>query len=180
MKAVLLEGTPEEIAEFMRTAGYSTAATSAAVASPAVRSPSSASDIGGFIAATTKGNSDKARLVGEYVESLPNVGPLRVQVAVKENGQQNDYLTARLTTVDENKIGNVAYCRPASATVWLRLPVEAIDGSAYANRIDSKKAEAEFKKVKHQVIVKLVNEDAVREAISLTETAVNLATSNEW
>jgi hypothetical protein len=172
MRAVVVEGTPEEVAAFMRSAGL-TAVENGAGASPVERG------ISEFILEKVRGNTEKQRLVECFVSVITESCPLHVQIAIKENGSENDYLTARLTTVDESRVGNVVYCRPSSATVWFRLPAAALDGT-FARRVATKKSDDEFAKVKHQVILKLANDDAVAEAARLTAQAVEMALANEW
>lgn len=173
MRAVLVEGTPEEISAFVRSSGM-------AVSSGPEASASASTPLEEFIAAKARGNPEKQRLVGAFADGISQTLPLRVQVGVKENGGQAEYFTARLKTIDEDRIGNVAYCRPSSGSVWLRVPAEAAHGFAYAERVASRKPPEKFAEVKHQVILKLVNDDAIAEAVKLTEAAVEMAGSGGW
>ena len=89
-------------------------------------------------------------------------------------------VTGRLTTLDEDRVGNVIYCRPSSTLVHFRLPASAAEGSTYATRVDSQKSAEEFAKVKHQLTLKLVSDDAVAEALRLTELAIKMAQAGQW
>jgi hypothetical protein len=173
MKAVVVDGTVEEIAEFVKKMG----ATESVVI--AARGPQEASGIADFVSQRVKGNAEKSRLVMGYLDAVDD-DDLRIRVAVKENGTENAYLTGRLTTLDEDRVGNVIYCRPSSTLIHLRLPASAADGSPYATRVDSQKSAEEFAKVKHQVTLKLVGDDAVAEAVRLTKLAIKMAQANQW
>jgi hypothetical protein len=174
MKAVVVDGTVEEIVEFVRRMGAKEAVL---VAAP--ESLQAGDHIARFVSHRVKGNAEKQRLVMAYLAGV-DVGDLRVRVAIKENGTENDYVTGRLTTLDEDRVGNVIYCRPSSTLVHFRLPASAAEGSTYAKRVDSQKSAEEFIKVKHQVTLKLVSDDAVAEAVRLTQLAIKLAQDDQW
>ncbi len=174
MKALLIEGSVQEIADLVKATGM-TPLISATGAGPAPGIMNPGGDIERFIADRVRGNSEKERLVRAYADGIAGLDTLRLQVGIKEDGTENDYFTGRLTTLAEDYVGNVIYCRPSSTRVAVRLPVEAAEGYVYATRIESGKSGAEFAKVKHQVTIKLVNDDAVAEAIALTKLAVDTA-----
>ena len=60
------------------------------------------------------------------------------------------------------------------------LPGERVAGFKYAKPMETKRSAAELAKVKHQVIIHLVNDEAVAEAIELTTLAIKAALSREW
>jgi hypothetical protein len=86
----------------------------------------------------------------------------------------------RLTTLDEDRVGEVLYCRPSASTLYLRLPFEEVQGNRSARRIGSQQSAERFARVKHQVIVKLTSDEAVAEAVKLTKLAVEMALDGRW
>jgi hypothetical protein len=174
MKAVVVDGTVEEIVEFVKKMG----ATEPVLVAAGGR-PRESGGIAEFVSQRVKGNAEKQRLVMGFLAGLDD-DDLRIRIAIKENASENDYLTGRLTTLDEDRVGNVIYCRPSSTLVHFRLPASAAQASTYATRVDSQKTAEEFARVKHQVTLKLVSDDAVTEAIRLTQLAIKMAQANQW
>lgn len=174
MQAVVVDGTVEEIVELVKRMGARPL-----IAGEAQAGTPQLDHIARYVRERVKGNSDKEQLSHAYLKGVSGSG-LRVEVALRENGTENDYLRGRMATLDEDRVGNVVYYRPSSMLVMLRLPKSAIDGFSYARPVDSAKSAAEFAKVKHQVNVKLVADGAVAEAIQLTKLAVEMAGEGKW
>jgi hypothetical protein len=173
MKAIVVDGSVEEIAEFVKRMGGDTAVIAALPAAPAPET-----DIAAYVARQVRGNPEKERLVLSYLAGIGD--SLRMQIPTRADGAENVYLSGRLTTLDENRVGNVVYCRPGSTRVMLRLPAHSADGVTYATVVSTTKTAEEFARVKHQVAVNLVNDEAVIEAINLTKLAVEMAVNSLW
>ncbi len=173
MRALLVEGTPEEIA----TGGRETGLT---VVWGTPRTHAQGDDLDRFVRQRVRDNAEKHRLVAAYLSGVAELGNLRAQAAIKEDGTENDYLTGRLTTLDEDRVGNVFYCRPSSSMLSLRLPVEAVEGCSYARSIQTQRSAEQLARVKHQVNVKLISDEAVAEAVKLTRLAVEMAADGRW
>jgi hypothetical protein len=173
MRAVFVEGTAEEVADFAQRTGL-------VVADNGV-SPEPDNVVDRFVRERTKGNTEKERLTQAYLAGARDLG-LHVQLGpTDKEGREKPYLTGRLTGPDENRVGNVIYLRPSSGLVEVRLPWDEVTGRlAHARRIDSKRSPEVFAKVKHQVSIRLVSDDAVTEAIKLTKRAVEYATTGRW
>lgn len=169
------EGSPSEISALLREAGM----TVDEVESTPLDAESG-SDWEEFVRERVRGNAEKHRLVRAYLSKVIEGSTLRVEPGVKENGELNDYLTGRLTTLDEDRVGNVLYCRPSSAMVHLRLPLEAAEGRSYAQRIETGRPPEVLTRVKHQVKIKLSRDEAVTEALMLTRLAVEMALDGRW
>ena len=173
MRAVFVEGTSEEVADFARRTGLVGASNGV--------SPEPDSVVDRFVRERTKGNTEKERLTQAYLAGARELG-LRVQPgATDKEGREKPYLTGRLTGPDENRVGNIMYLRPSSGRLDVRLPWDEAKGwVTHAQRIDSKRSAEVFAKVKHQVSIRLVNDATVTEAIKLTKQAVEYATTGRW
>jgi hypothetical protein len=173
MRAVFVEGTAEEVADFAQRTGL--------VAASNGVSPEPDSVVDRFVRERTKGNTEKERLTQAYLAGAGDLG-LHVQPGpTDKEGREKPYLTGRLTRPDENRVGNVIYLRPSSGLLEVRLPWDEVNGRVtYAQRIDSKRSPEVFAKLKHQVAVRLVSDAAVTEAIKLTSRAVEYATTGRW
>jgi len=173
MRAVFVEGTAEEVADFAQRTGL-------VVASNGV-SPEPDSVVDRFVRERTKGNTEKERLTQAYLAGARELS-LRVQPGpTDKEGREKPYLSGRLTGPDENLVGNVIYLRPSSGLLEVRLPWDEVKGwVTHAQRIDSKRSPEVFAKVKHQVAIRLVSDATVTEAIKLTKRAVEYATTGQW
>jgi hypothetical protein len=170
MRAVFVEGTAEEVADFAQRTGL-------AVASNGM-SPEPDNLVDRFVRERTKGNTEKERLTQAYLAGARDLG-LRVQPGpTDKEGREKPYLSGRLTGPDENRVGNVIYLRPSSGLLDIRLPWDEVKGRVtHAQRIDSKRSPEDFARVKHQVAIRLIGDAAVTEAIKLTKRAVEYATA---
>jgi hypothetical protein len=173
MRAVFVEGTAEEVADFAQRTGL-------VVASNGV-SPEPDNVVDRFVRERTKGNTEKERLTQAYLAGARELG-LRVQPGpTDKEGREKPYLTGRLTGPDENRVGNVIYLRPSSGLLEVRVPWDEVKGRVKgAQRIDSKRPPEVFARVKHQVSIRLVGDDAVTEAIKLTKLAVECGATGRW
>ena len=173
MRAVFVEGTAEEVADFAQRTGLMAASNGV--------SPEPDDVMDRFVRERTKGNTEKERLTQAYLAGARELG-LRVQPGpTDKEGREKPYLFGRLTGPDENRVGNVMYLRPSSGLLEVRLPWEEVKGwGTYTRRIDSKRAPEVFARVKHQVAIRLANDAAVTEAIELTKRAVQYATTGRW
>jgi hypothetical protein len=173
MRAVFVEGTAEEVADFAQRTGLM-------VASDGV-SPELDNVVDRFVRERTKGNTEKERLTQAYLAGARDLG-LSVQPGpTDKQGREKPYLSGRLTGPDENRVGNVIYLRPSSGLLEVRLPWDGVEGwVTQAQRIDSKRSPELFARVKHQVTIRLFSDAAVTEAIKLTERAVEYATTGRW
>ncbi len=172
---VKAEGTQSEISALLRETGMT-----AVEVESAPQGPEQGSDWDEFVRERVRGNTEKQRLVGAYLAGVAESDTLRVEPGVKENGRLNDYLTGRLTTLDEDRVGNVLYCRPGSAMVHVRLPAEAAERREYAQPIETGRSAEALARVKHQLKIKLSSDEAVDEALSLTRLAVEMALDGRW
>src|SRR5215813_13068968 len=101
MRAVFVEGTAEEIADFAQRTGLMVASNDV--------SPEPDSVVDRFVRERTKGNIEKERLAQAYLVGARGRG-LRVQPGPSDKeGREKPYLTGRLTGPDENRVGNVIY-----------------------------------------------------------------------
>jgi hypothetical protein len=173
MRALVIEGTAEEIADFVRKTGLT-------VVESAPSATEQGDDVDRFIRQRVRGNAEKHGLVTTYLSGVATLGTVRVRPAIKEDGTENTYLKGRLTTLDEDRVGDVLYCRPSASTLHLRLPFEEVQGNRFARRIGSQQSAEKFARVKHQVIVKLTSDEAVAEAVKLTKLAVEMALDGRW
>jgi hypothetical protein len=173
MRAVFVEGTAEEIADFAQRTGLM-------VASNGV-SPEPDSVVDRFVRERTKSNIEKERLAQAYLVGARERG-LRVQPGpTDKQGREKPYLTGRLTGPDENRVGNVIYLFPSSGRLEVRLPWDEVRGwVTHAQRIDSSRPPEVFARVKHQVAIRLITDAAVTEAIKLTKQAMEYATASRW
>lgn len=173
MRAVFVEGTAEEVADFAQRTGLVVASSDA--------SPEPDSVVDRFVRERTKGNTEKERLTQAYLAGARELG-LRVQPGPPDKeGREKPYLNGRLTSPDENQVGNVISLRPSSGLLMVRLPWDAVKGSVtYAHRVDSQRSPELFAKVKHQVDIRLIDDATVTEAIKLTKRAMEYATTGRW
>jgi hypothetical protein len=173
MRAVFVEGTAEEVADFAQRTGLVAASTDV--------SPEPDDVMDRFVRERTKGNTEKERLTQAYLAGARELG-LRLQPGPPDKeGQPKLYLTGRLTGPDETRVGNVIYLRPSSGMLDVRLPWDEVDGSVtHAQRIDTKQAPEKFARAKHQVKIWLGSDAAIAEAIELTKQAVEYATTGRW
>lgn len=169
------EGTHSEISALLRETGMTTVEVEGAPPGP-----DQGSDWDEFVRERVRGNTEKQRLVGAYLAGVDKSDTLRIEPGVKENGQLNEYLTGRLTTLDEDRVGNVLYCRPGSAMVHVRLPAKAAEGRKYAQLIETGRSAEALARVKHHVKIRLSSDEAVDEALSLTRLAVEMALDERW
>ena|SRR5689334_1059707 len=173
MRAVFVEGTAEEIADFTQRTGLMMASNDV--------SPESDSVMDRFVRERTKGNTEKERLTQAYLVGARELG-LRMQPGpTDKQGRGKPYLTGRLTGPDESRVGNVIYLFPGSVRLEVRLPWDEVNGwVTHAQRIDSSRSPEVFAKVKHQVAIRLLTDAAVTEAIKLTKQAMEYATTSRW
>jgi hypothetical protein len=163
------EGTPEEVDQFLRLRAGGQAEDDVA---PVV---SATSPWYSYIESDTS-SPDKRRRSVEYVEGVTDEGDLYPKVG----GGVRRYLTTRLNGPLEGKVGNVSYLLPRSGAAYPRLPVKAIAGRKFAQKVDSKKTGAAFEAVKFQVIMHIVDDDSLAEAIELTKLAAKMALAGDW
>jgi hypothetical protein len=168
MRAVFVEGTAEEVADFAQRTGLVGASNGV--------SPEPDSVVDRFVRERTKGNIEKERLTQAYLADARKLG-LRVQPGpTDKEGREKPYLTGRLTGPDENRVGNVIYLHPGPGRLEVRLPWDEVKGwVTHAHRPNSQRSPEVFAKVKHQVIIRLASDAAVTEAIKLTKQAMEYA-----
>jgi hypothetical protein len=173
MRAVFVEGTAEEVADFAQRTGLMVASNG--------MNPEPDSLVDRFVRERTKGNTEKERLAQAYLAGARELG-LRMQPGpTDKEGREKPYLSGRLTGPDENRVGNVIYLRPGSGLLEIRLPWDEVKGTVtHAQRIDSRRSPEVFARVKHQVAIRLIGDATVTEAIKLTERAVEFATTGRW
>jgi hypothetical protein len=171
MRAVFVEGTAEEIADFAHRTGLG-------VASSSSESPEPENVVDRFVRERTRGNTEKERLAQAYLAGAKELG-LRAQLARPDKeGREKPYLKGRLTGPDEDRVGDVIYLRPSSGLLEVRLPWDEVKGWVkHAQRIDSNRPPEVFAEVKHQVKIRLSSDAAVAEAIKLTKLAVEMSTN---
>jgi len=172
MRAVFVEGTVEEIADFAQRTGLMLASNDV--------SPEPDSVVDQFIRERIKGNTEKERLTQVYLAGARELGLRVPPEPTGTEGRKKHYLRGRLTGPEENRVGNVIYLFPSSGRLEVRLPWDEVEGwVTHAQRIGNRPPEL-LAKVKHQVAIRLVNDAAVMEAIKLTKRAVEYATTGRW
>ena len=173
MRAVFVEGTAEEVADFAQRTGLVVAGNDV--------NPEPDSVVDRFVRERTRGNTEKERLTQAYLAGARELG-LRMQPGpTDKEGREKPYLNGRLTGPDENRFGNIIYLRPSSGLLEVRLPWDEVkDWVTHARRIGSQRPPEVFARVKHQVAVRLASDAAVTEAIKLTKGAVEYATTGRW
>lgn len=176
MKVLIVDGTPEEISTLNELTAF------LQNGQTVIKSASPESDLSGgispevkaFVASKAGKHAQRHHLVEMYLERVVDLGGVEFELGTSTRTKDglNHYLMIRDS--GPRRFGAVAYVRPSTAGVNVRLPASAAQGFQHARPRNLSNPDRAY-----QVMCHLRSEAAVEEAVQLTEKALEEVRRND-